>query len=305
MDGSSKRITAVLGAAVLGAALATAVAAGEKHGPSEQEWAADYAEWLEARQARLRDEEGWLTIVGLEWLSDGDNTVGAAESNDIVLPGGPDHWGVVHLAGDTITFRRADDPAVTVDGDTPAEIELIADKAGTPNVVTADRVSFWVIHRGSYALRVRDRDAATLKNFTGVERFEPDFSWAVTGRFEPAAPGTTIEMANILGQIQDQPVGGTFHFERDGKAHSLLALQFEGAEDLWFIIADRTSGKQSYGAGRYLYSNGLPEDGFLTVDFNKAYNPPCTFSEATTCELPPQQNRLDLRVTAGEKDYKH
>jgi uncharacterized protein (DUF1684 family) len=72
---------------------------------------------------------------------------------------------------------------------------------------------------------------------------------------------------------------------------------------LWIIFADRTSGRETYGAGRFLYSDGMPVDGKLKVDFNKAYNPPCAFNDYSTCPLPPLENRLDLAVTAGEMNF--
>ena len=114
-----------------------------------------------------------------------------------------------------------------------------------------------------------------------------------------------MEIANVLGQSEDMRVAGTVEFEHDGRAFSLLALQEEGADSLWFLFADRSNGRETYGAGRFLYSDGMPEEDRLVVDFNKSYNPPCAFSAYSTCPLPPQQNRLDLVVTAGEKDYRH
>jgi len=103
--------------------------------------------------------------------------------------------------------------------------------------------------------------------------------------------------------VSDSSVYGTFEFEMNGKTHSLLGLGTAKSERLWFIFADRTSGHGTYGAGRFLYSDGMPENGRLTVDFNKAYNPPCAFNTYSTCPLPPGRNRMDLKVTAGEKDF--
>ena len=113
----------------------------------------------------------------------------------------------------------------------------------------------------------------------------------------------TIEIANVLGQTSDSPVFGTFEFEREGQSYSLLALGTAESSSLWFLFADKTSGRETYGAGRFLYSDGMPEEGRLVVDFNKAYNPPCAFNEYSTCPLPPQQNRLRLAVRAGEMKY--
>ncbi len=103
--------------------------------------------------------------------------------------------------------------------------------------------------------------------------------------------------------IIDQPVHGIFEFERDGETHRMLAFRDGDDEALWFIYGDRTNGRGTYGGGRFVVSEGLPENGRLVVDFNKSYNPPCVFTEYSTCELPPPENRLDLAVRAGEKDY--
>lgn len=260
-------------------------------------------EWRQKRHDRLADDNGWMTLVGMEWLEEGENTVGSAESSQARIPGGPGHWGTVILQGDQILFRPAAGAGVTVDGKPTGEVRLIADNQGQPSIVRSGDLSFYVIFRESYALRIKDRKAPALLSFNGVPVYDIETEWRMEGPLLKAEPGTTIEIANVLGQTTDEPVFGTFEFERDGQTFSLLALGSETSESLWFIFADKTSGRETYGAGRFLYSDGMPEDGRLVVDFNKAYNPPCAFSDYSTCPLPPQQNRLKLAVRAGEKKY--
>ena len=259
--------------------------------------------WRASRHERLAKPDGWLTLVALEWLKDGENRVGSATDNDIQLPGGPAYWGRVILKDDQLLFVNTDRNHIHVDGKPVEEVELVADNAGQPTLVTGGTLSFYTILRGSYALRVKDSQAPALKHFSGVDNYPIDESWRIDGRFIRAGEGASIEIANVLGQISDSPVYGTFEFEMDGKTHSLLGLGNEESEELWFIFADRTSGRGTYGAGRFLYSDGMPEDGRLSVDFNKAYNPPCAFNPYSTCPLPPQRNRMNLKVTAGEKDF--
>jgi len=259
--------------------------------------------WRVSRHERLTQANGWLTLVGLEWLKEGQNRVGSAADNDIRLTGGPAHWGSVFLQGDHLRFVNSDLASVSVDGKSFPEVELLADNKGRPTLVAGGTLSFYAIFRGSYALRVKDSHAKALLNFDGVESFPIDESWCINGRFKRADEGASIEIANVLGQISESAVYGTLEFEKDGKTHSLLGLGAESSESLWFIFADRTSGHGTYGAGRFLYSDGMPESGRLTVDFNKAYNPPCAFNSYSTCPLPPQRNRMDLLVTAGEKDF--
>jgi uncharacterized protein (DUF1684 family) len=259
--------------------------------------------WRASRHERLEQPSGWLTLVGLEWLKDGENRVGSAADNDIQLSGGPAYWGSVFQQGDDLRFVSADSGIVSINGEQLGEAELIADVNGKPTLIASGTISFYAIFRGSYGLRIIDSQALALKQFKGVENYPIQRDWQINGRFTRADEGASIEITNVLGQVSDSPVFGTFEFERDGKTHSLLGLGEAESEELWFIFADRTSGHGTYGAGRFLYSDGMPENGRLTVDFNKTYNPPCAFNPYSTCPLPPQRNRMDLMVTAGEKDF--
>jgi uncharacterized protein (DUF1684 family) len=259
--------------------------------------------WRTNRHERLVQPDGWLTLVGLEWLKDGENRVGSAKDNDIQLTGGPAYWGSVFLQNDSLRFVSSDTDKVSINGESLQQAELVADNKGKPTLVAGGTLSFYSIFRGSYALRIKDSQAKALQNFKGVDNYPIDESWRINGRFIRADEGASIEITNVLGQVSESPVYGTFEFDMDGTTHSLLGLGDETSEDLWFIFADRTSGHGTYGAGRFLYSDAMPENGRLTVDFNKAYNPPCAFNPYSTCPLPPQRNRMNLMVTAGEKDF--
>ena len=259
--------------------------------------------WRARRHAGLKKPNGWLTLVALEWLSGGKNRVGSAADNDIQLPGGPSHWGSVSLNGDKLRFETFDTSFVKVNGEYLPQAELVADNQGEPSLVEAGTLNFYVIFRGSYGLRVKDSTAIALREFKGVDNFPIQEDWSIDGQFIAAEKGASIEITNVLGQVNESPIFGTFEFERDGKTHSLIGLGEADSDKLWFIFADRTSGHGTYGAGRFLYSNSMPENGRLTVDFNKAYNPPCAFNPYSTCPIPPQRNRMDLMVTAGEKDF--
>ena len=269
---------------------------GENHQQTIEAWRAN-------RHERLTKPDSWLTLVGLEWLKDGENRVGSAADNDIQLTGGPAHWGSVFLQNDVLRFVSSDTDKVSINGEPLQQAELVADSKGEPTQVAGGTLSFYTIFRGSYALRVKDSQAKALLNFKGVDNYPIDESWRINGRFTRADEGASLEITNVLGQVSESPVFGTFEFDMDGKTHSLLGLGDENSEDLWFIFADRTSGHGTYGAGRFLYSDAMPENGRLTVDFNKAYNPPCAFNPYSTCPLPPQRNRMNLLVTAGEKDF--
>ncbi len=262
--------------------------------------AADVAGWKQARIDRLEEPFGWLSLVGLLWLEPGENKIGSAASNDIVLKSGPSQWGTVFLDGDSIRFVAASDQ-VTVDGKRVDEVQLIADVNGEPNIVISGTTQFFVIKRGSYALRVKDSQSPVRVDFAGLDYYPVEESWKFNAKFTPAAEGATIPISNVLGQLDDSPLAGTLEFEKDGVQYSLLALV---QDDKYFIIvADRTNGRGTYGAGRFIYTK-LAENGRVIIDFNKAYNPPCAFTEYSTCSLPPPQNRMPIAVTAGEKEYR-
>jgi uncharacterized protein (DUF1684 family) len=266
---------------------------------------AEIGAWRQARHERLASEDGWLSLVGFEWLQDGVNRIGSGAGSDIRIHGGPADWGSIVLTEGTLMFEPAAPGGTTIDGVPAARVRLVPDAEGEPTVVRHDNLSFYVIMRGSYALRIKDTQAPTLRAFEGVENYPVDPGWRVQARFIPAGQGETIEIANVLGQSESMAVGGIVEFERDGRTYRLLGLEEKDASSLWFLFADRTTGRETYGAGRFLYSDGLPDGGRIVVDFNKAYNPPCAFNEYSTCPLPPHENRLDLAVTAGEKDYHH
>lgn len=262
--------------------------------------AADITDWKKTRIERLQQPFGWLSLVGLLWLEPGENTIGSAASNDIVLQSGPSSWGTIMLDGDSIRFIPASDE-VTVDGKRVDEVQLIADVNGKPNLVISGTTQFFVIKRGSYALRVKDSQSPVRVDFVGLDYYPVDESWKFDAKFIPAPEGATVPISNVLGQLDDSPLAGTLEFEKDGKEYSLLAL--DQGDQYFVIVADRTNGRGTYGAGRFIYTE-LAEDGRVNIDFNKAYNPPCAFTEYSTCSLPPSQNRLPIAVTAGEKEYR-
>jgi len=276
--------------------------------PSGQETGdheAEILEWRRARHGRLTSDQGWLTLVGLEWLREGENRVGSGEANDIRIPGGPESWGAILLAGGELIFDPAPGADLTVDGMPASRVRLIPDNEGEPTVVRHENLSFYAIMRGSLALRIKDTQAPTLLAFEGVENYPIDAGWRYEARFVPAEPGQTIGIMNVQGQTEEMEVIGSVEFERNGRNYSLLGVREKGVDALWLLFADRTNGRETYGAGRFLYSNGMPENGRVVVDFNKSYNPPCAFNDFSTCPIPPQQNRLDLAIRAGEKGYHH
>ncbi|MCC7256161.1 MAG: DUF1684 domain-containing protein [Dokdonella sp.] len=269
---------------------------------------ADYVKGVEAWRAqrveRLTAPTGWLSLIGLHWLKEGANRVGSAVDNDIVLAAGPAHFGTVTLTEGKVSIRLDPTAGALINGQAGVGAQMLDDAHEVPTTVSAGTVNFYLIDRnGSKGLRVKDSQAEARTHFRGVESFPIDPSWRIEAAWVPFDPPHTLETPNVLGQIDSYPVPGKAVFERDGKTFELLpVIEVPGDKELFLIFADRTSGKETYGAARFLYAP-MPRDGKIVLDFNKAYNPPCAFTGFATCPLAPPENRLDLRVTAGEKKY--
>lgn len=277
---------------------------------------ADYASELQAwREQRARDlvrEDGWIALVALHWLDPAEaTTLGSASGNTLVIDGLPPTLGTIRhvpaagwqivpapgqvLAVGNLEFREP----VTLLG---AERDDAA-AARVPVKVTAGGIRFVLIERaGRIGLRVWDADAPARTGFGGLSWFDPDPSWRVVARWMPHPPGRTIDIANVIGMLEPMASPGAAVFERDGVSYRLEALQEPGSEELFFMFADRTGRRETYGAGRYLYTAAAAADADVVVlDFNRAFNPPCAYTAFATCPLPPPQNRLDLAVRAGER----
>ncbi len=284
-------------AAVLAlSALAAAAAPDRAYRAAIEAWRAD-------REARLKAEDGWLTVVGLAWLNEGENGVGSAPGNDVVLPpDAPARVGAFALRQGKVSVRIDPGVAVTSGGNPVRAMELRPDTSGTPDVLTLGSLSLYVIERqGRVGIRIKDKNAAARAGFGGLAWFPVRESYRVVARFEPYDPPRAIEIPNILGQVERLQSPGAYVFTLGGRELRLDPVFEEpGAAELFVIFRDGTSGNETYGAGRFLYTD-LPKDGRVTIDFNKAYSPPCAFTAYATCPLPPKQNRLDVRIEAGEK----
>ena len=270
------------------------------------DYLASVEQWRARRIARLTAPDGWLSLIGLHWLEPGPNTLGSAAGNAIVLAKAPAHLGVVEWRADgTLSLQLAPGSGALVDGEAKSQATLRDDRDPNPTRVSFGSLNFVVLDRGGRkALRVRDADAETRTRFSGIESFPVDPAWRIVADWIPFDPPQTLETANVIGQMERYPVPGRAVFERDGHRHELLpVIEVPGDEQLFLIFADGTSGRETYGAARFLYADP-PRDGKIVLDFNQAYNPPCVFTAFATCPLAPPENRLDLRVTAGEKKYR-
>lgn len=265
--------------------------------------------WRDERLARLKRPDGWLSLVGMHWLTPGSTYVGAAQDNGTRLEIGPPQIGMLTLGRDgalTLRLHPGVESEVTIDGEVPARGALVTlqpDSSGQATVVGFNRgdASFIVIERaGRFGLRVRNANAATRTSFPGLDYFDINPDMRIVARFDAHPAGQTVEIVNVLGMVEPMPNPGTLSFEKDGKQFRMEAVD-EGDGRLFFTFADRTSGHETYAASRMVYADPPGPDGTTVLDFNRAYNPPCAFTAYSTCPMPLPANRIDLVVNAGEK----
>lgn len=258
--------------------------------------------WRAEREAKLRADDGWLTLVGLHWLRQGANSIGSASTADVPLPEGSGgaSVGTIVLSGDVARFEPAPGSGARING-APARAQVLRPQPGDYDVVTAGSVAFFVIKRGDrHGVRVRDTNSPGRTAFTGLRWYPTRPEYRVRAKFIPHASSTTMAIVNVLGAVEPWPTPGRVVFSLNGRELTLHpVLDGPGAKDLFFIFRDATSGSDTYGGGRFLYAP-MPVNGEVVLDFNKAESPPCAFTAFATCPLPPKENALPIRIEAGE-----
>jgi uncharacterized protein (DUF1684 family) len=281
-----------------------------QNGSFEQETSA----WRTQHTADLLKPDGWLALVGLEWLQPGDSSVGAAPDNKIHVSKGPAHLAVLHLEGDNVTLNPPpsgfpQDLLVSGAPAKPQSLRAEGNKDKLAPRMTIGDLNLYVIRRESrFALRIKDAHSPLITGFHGLKWYPPDISFRVVAQWIPYRPYKTITLATLVGTNYDQPVPGVAEFTLAGKTWRLEpVLEDPAVAKLFFILRDTTSTTTTYGACRFLYTgfptNGLEKPGELVLDFNRLENPPCAYTPYSTCPLPPPGNRLPVPLPVGEQRY--
>ena len=267
-------------------------------------------QWQKKRTERIASDDNWLTVVGLFWLKEGENKFGSYSSNEVILPAGKTPsiagslWfqhGEVRMEAKPKTEIKHKDSLVT-----SIVMQSDADGLSDPTILSIGSVNFFIIKRADkIGVRVKDKESFARQHFKGLEFFPIDPNWRVEAKYEPYNPPRIIPVATVINTVENDSCPGAVVFELNGKQCRLDAVIERGASgQLYFMFKDETSGKETYNNGRQLYSDLPNSDNNVILDFNKAYNWPCVYTDYATCPIPPPQNRLALRIEAGEKMYR-
>jgi uncharacterized protein (DUF1684 family) len=256
-------------------------------------------QWRSEHQRKLAAEDGWLTVVGLDWLKEGENRVGANPSSEVPLPPGsaPQRVATISLHAGKAVLHPAPGVALTLNGKAATETTLREDD----DILAVNRLKFYLIRRADkIGIRLKDNDSETRKHFQGLSWYPVDPAWRIQAKYTAWDKPHSLVFHNTIGQEESEPSPGYVTFQKDGREFRLEPTLDDG--ELFFVLRDQTSGRATYGASRFLYA-AQSKNGVVTLDFNKAENPPCAFTAYATCPLPPAQNRLALAINAGEKNY--
>ncbi len=273
---------------------------------SASSYQTEIRQWQHNREAALTAEDGWLTVAGLFWLKEGENTIGTDRRNNFVLPQGSASIlaGFFEFHNGTTSFQPAVGANFTLNGQPlVSRVTLKPDSSGSPDILRLNDLTMFVIRRGNrFGIRLKDKNSKMRAAFTGLKYFPISEAYRVVAKFVPYDPPKKIAVPNILGDTEEEPSPGYAEFTLNGQKCRLDPVP-EG-DGLFFIFKDLTSGKETYPPGRFLDTD-LPKNGEVILEFNEAVNPPCAFTPFATCPLPPRQNHLPIRVEAGELRYGH
>ena len=263
--------------------------------------------WQETRNEEMRDTSSWLSLVILHWLEEGESTFGSDSSNTILFPEkAPALAGTLILEDSVVTLQVAEGVDIRQAGKQVQEIVLNHDMDEETTFLQMGSFNFYIIKRPEgYALRVKDSQNPELLAFDDIPNFEIDPDWKLEARLDWHETPKSIQIPTVLGSERTQQCPAIMVFEVDGESYELSPYMSFYGDPVWTLIfSDLTNGETTYGGGRFV-DIIAPEVGteYITLDFNKAYNPPCAFSEFATCPLPPPENRLPVAIPAGEEMY--
>jgi uncharacterized protein (DUF1684 family) len=270
---------------------------------ADPEWVKQVEAWRAKHEADYT--RNYVPLVGLAFLKSGANSAGSAPTNQVVLPKRlPASIGRFMYQDGRVRFEPAPGSGVTLNGKpVSAPLELRSAGGSEPaDQLRIGDVAFWVHVSGDRrAIRIHDPQSEVAKNFAGYRWFPIDEKYRVTGKFIKDAAPREMKIPTLVGDYDVYRTEGVVEFTLLGQTVRMRPMTTRPGR-LYFIFRDGSSGQETYEAARFLYAD-LNADGTTVLDFNQAYNPPCAFNLYTTCPIPPAENRLTVRILAGERDY--
>jgi uncharacterized protein (DUF1684 family) len=265
----------------------------------------DVEAWHSNRLKELKKPDGWLSVVGLFWLEPGENTFGSDPSNDVVFPsinGIPDRIGSFILENKQVRMEVQPGVNVTIDGESVTS-EIVHGKSKRPITASLEPLHWQVIQRQDLiGVRLRNTAIPGIETFPGIKRYPVSLDWRIPAWFDRYDPQKRIEIPNILGQVSRQFSPGAVVFNVGSEEFRLDVTGNPESKSFFIVIGDATNVKDTYNRGRFIAVDAPDDSGDMHIDFNKAFNPPCAFTEHATCPVPPTQNHLSVRIEAGEKN---
>jgi uncharacterized protein (DUF1684 family) len=256
-----------------------------------QKWVDDYSKGLSSK-------EGWLSLAGLYWLSEGDNTLGTDKSNHHIFPAGtPSFFGVVNISNERVSFIRKNLNIKIDDADIESKILVLNE-----TTVSFNSYSFYIIKRErGFAIRLKNTNNSSSTKYAGAHFYPYSETLAVPAKLIQHKTPQKIQIATVYDTVRENDSAGWLEFEFNGEKHRLQAVSYGKEVPMSLMFADETGQETTYGAGRYLDVDWPMNGSDMTViNFNYAYNPPCAITPFATCPLPPFSNRLAFKVEAGE-----
>lgn len=285
-------------------------------GPAQIEsgYHSTFERWHRERLYDLTHPTGWMRLAGLFWLEEGTQTFGGGSESIIQFPGmESDPFGEFTLSGDSVFIRIYADTDLYIDSVRVASKDpMIIYSPSTVQsggqfieeyapILTYNELEWFIIKREElFGIRLYNKENDYVDDFEGFVRYPMDSSLVVKARLIPYAEPRTIRVTNILGQVSDAKSPGVLEFQIGTEIYTLTPTTEE--DKLFIAFSDATNKEETFESGRYLYVDPpAPGSGMTVIDFNKSYNPPCSYSSFSTCQLPPPENWLKIAVYAGEK----
>jgi uncharacterized protein (DUF1684 family) len=267
----------------------------------EAAYAESISQWQHQRVERLKSKTGWLNLTGLFWLEEGENSFGSDPSNKVVFPEkAAPFCGTLTLAEGKVQIQVAEGVKIAIGDSLITRAALINDHEENATHLQQGDLAWYIIKRGErYGIRMRDYKHPRIKELDHIPTYPIQTEYVVEATLKPFDEPRTMTVATPLeGFTESYQCPGELHFKI--KNQDLVLYPFSSGKGYFFVLADETTGLDTYGAGRFMYS--MPDStGRIILDFNKAYNPPCAFSPYATCPMPPRENFLPIAIEAGEK----